>query len=246
MTFCPNSSHAEGPSTPRLAHTNLRSRTAPLQPQWRHQLAALHSAVFDLRMYCCSSSSRQSSTWLASRYHLHHHQLLALLVVVLLPGCCVPRPAAAAQPGGPAPPTPVLFSHDGGVDDFITLLLLLANPQQRIKLLGISILDGDCYSDIAANTTLKVSDPDRPRRNPGGHQQPASRAPIPSSLPQPRPHSRCPAGPQPAVSPHQQAQPVAWRGAVCTAAASVGNKGHRCGDRCMRAAVCDSAARIAS
>jgi hypothetical protein len=49
-------------------------------------------------------------------------------------------PAAAAtgtSPPAAVAPTPqlVLFDHDGGVDDFITLLLLLSSPH-KVKLIG--------------------------------------------------------------------------------------------------------------
>ncbi len=49
---------------------------------------------------------------------------------------------------------PVLFDHDGGVDDFLSLLLLLTMPE--VELLGVSITPGDCYPEPALETTSKL------------------------------------------------------------------------------------------
>ncbi len=49
---------------------------------------------------------------------------------------------------------PVLFDHDGGVDDFLSLLLLLTMPQ--VELLGVSITPADCYAEPALETTCKL------------------------------------------------------------------------------------------
>ncbi|MVN74704.1 nucleoside hydrolase [Hymenobacter sp. HMF4947] len=49
---------------------------------------------------------------------------------------------------------PVLFDHDGGVDDFLSLLLLLTMPQ--VELLGVSITPADCYPEAALETTSKL------------------------------------------------------------------------------------------
>ncbi|RZK19103.1 MAG: nucleoside hydrolase [Hymenobacter sp.] len=49
---------------------------------------------------------------------------------------------------------PVLFDHDGGVDDFLSLLLLLTMPQ--VELLGVSITPADCYPEPALETTRKL------------------------------------------------------------------------------------------
>ncbi|MFT2009587.1 nucleoside hydrolase [Pontibacter sp. 13R65] len=51
-------------------------------------------------------------------------------------------------------PIPVLFDHDGGVDDFLSLLLLLLLPE--IDLAGISITPADCYAENALETTQKL------------------------------------------------------------------------------------------
>ncbi|MBO3270441.1 nucleoside hydrolase [Hymenobacter defluvii] len=48
----------------------------------------------------------------------------------------------------------VLFDHDGGVDDFLSLLLLLHMP--HIELLGISVTPADCYLETALLTTHKL------------------------------------------------------------------------------------------
>lgn len=51
-------------------------------------------------------------------------------------------------------PLPVLFDHDGGVDDFLSLLLLLLMPE--VELLGVSVTPGDCYADAALETSAKL------------------------------------------------------------------------------------------
>ena len=51
-------------------------------------------------------------------------------------------------------PKPVLFDHDGGVDDFLSLLLLLLLDE--VELTGISITPADCYAENALDTTLKL------------------------------------------------------------------------------------------
>ena len=48
----------------------------------------------------------------------------------------------------------VLFDHDGGVDDFLSLLLLLVMP--HVELVGVSITPADCYPDQALETTAKL------------------------------------------------------------------------------------------
>ena len=37
--------------------------------------------------------------------------------------------------------TNVYFNHDGGVDDLVSLLLLLQMPEARVT--GVSVVDGD-------------------------------------------------------------------------------------------------------
>ncbi|KAG2431521.1 hypothetical protein HXX76_009535 [Chlamydomonas incerta] len=52
-------------------------------------------------------------------------------------------------------PRKVIFDHDGGIDDYVTLLLLLASPE-AVRVVGITILDADCRAAVAWNTTLKL------------------------------------------------------------------------------------------
>jgi purine nucleosidase len=58
--------------------------------------------------------------------------------------------ASAAQPK----PVKVLFDHDGGVDDFVALLALLASP--KVDVVGVTVLPADCIGEVAFNTTLKI------------------------------------------------------------------------------------------
>jgi purine nucleosidase len=62
--------------------------------------------------------------------------------------------AAPASAAAPKPPVKVLFDHDGGVDDFVALLMLLAEP--TVDLVGITVLPADCIGEVALNTTLKI------------------------------------------------------------------------------------------
>lgn len=48
----------------------------------------------------------------------------------------------------------VIFDHDGGIDDLLSLLLLLRMPD--IDLVGITITPADCYPDDALKSTLKI------------------------------------------------------------------------------------------
>ena len=48
----------------------------------------------------------------------------------------------------------VIFDHDGGIDDLLSLLLLLRMPQ--VDLVGVSITPADCYPDDALISTLKI------------------------------------------------------------------------------------------
>lgn len=49
---------------------------------------------------------------------------------------------------------PVFFDHDGGTDDLLALLLLLA--MENVELLGIGITPADCYIGPATEATLKI------------------------------------------------------------------------------------------
>jgi purine nucleosidase len=51
-------------------------------------------------------------------------------------------------------PRPILFDHDGGIDDLLSLLLLVRLP--NVKLIGVSITPADCYADDALLTTQKL------------------------------------------------------------------------------------------
>ena len=50
----------------------------------------------------------------------------------------------------------VYFDHDGNVDDLVSLLLLLQVPD--IKLLGVGVVDADCYVDPAVEASRKIID----------------------------------------------------------------------------------------
>ncbi|HSH01885.1 MAG TPA: nucleoside hydrolase [Anaerolineae bacterium] len=51
-------------------------------------------------------------------------------------------------------PINLLFDHDGGVDDLISLLMLLAMP--HVNLHGIAVTPADCYLRPATSATLKI------------------------------------------------------------------------------------------
>lgn len=53
-------------------------------------------------------------------------------------------------------PRPVFLDHDGGIDDFLALLLLLTYPD--IDLLGISVTPADTYPEAAVPATRKILD----------------------------------------------------------------------------------------
>ncbi|MRN06796.1 ABC transporter substrate-binding protein [Lactobacillus sp. 0.1XD8-4] len=50
----------------------------------------------------------------------------------------------------------VYFNHDGNVDDLVSLLLLL--QVSDIKLIGVSVIDADCYIDPATRASRKIID----------------------------------------------------------------------------------------
>lgn len=50
----------------------------------------------------------------------------------------------------------VLFSHDGGVDDYLSVMLLVTFPD--VDVLGISVTPADCYIEPAASATRKILD----------------------------------------------------------------------------------------
>jgi len=63
----------------------------------------------------------------------------------------VPEPRRGAEPIG----TPVFFDHDGGLDDYLSLLLLLTYD---VDLLGISITPADTVLEGAVPATQKILD----------------------------------------------------------------------------------------
>ncbi|MFY0544796.1 nucleoside hydrolase [Brevibacillus sp. H7] len=50
----------------------------------------------------------------------------------------------------------VYLNHDGGVDDLVSLLLLLQMPD--VELIGVSVVPGDCYLEPAVAATRKIID----------------------------------------------------------------------------------------
>ena len=51
---------------------------------------------------------------------------------------------------------PVLFSHDGGVDDYLSIMLLMS--MDHIDVRGIVVTPADCYIEPAAGATRKILD----------------------------------------------------------------------------------------
>lgn len=51
---------------------------------------------------------------------------------------------------------PVLMVHDGGVDDYLSTVLLLT--MEHVNLLGIAVTPADCYIDPAVSATRKLLD----------------------------------------------------------------------------------------
>ncbi len=54
------------------------------------------------------------------------------------------------------PGEPVLFDHDGGLDDYLALMLLLTVEQ--VDLLGVIVTPADCYIQPALGATRKIMD----------------------------------------------------------------------------------------
>ncbi|KAG2429404.1 hypothetical protein HYH02_014060 [Chlamydomonas schloesseri] len=79
-------------------------------------------------------------------------QAAAFFAATCLIICQVLKPGASARISRPRK---VIFDHDGGIDDYVTLLLLLSAPD-RVRVVGITILDADCRVELAWNTTLKL------------------------------------------------------------------------------------------
>lgn len=50
--------------------------------------------------------------------------------------------------------TKVYFNHDGGVDDLVSLFLLL--QMENIELVGVSTIGADCYLEPSLSASLKI------------------------------------------------------------------------------------------
>ena len=48
----------------------------------------------------------------------------------------------------------VYFNHDGGVDDLISLFLLL--QMDNVELTGVSVIPADCYLEPAISASRKI------------------------------------------------------------------------------------------
>lgn len=55
---------------------------------------------------------------------------------------------------GQITPKPVLFDHDGGVDDLLSLLLL--TQMENVSLVGVVVTPADCFLEDATISTLKL------------------------------------------------------------------------------------------
>lgn len=51
---------------------------------------------------------------------------------------------------------PVLFVHDGGVDDYLSTVLLIT--MKHVRVLGIAVTPADCYIEPAVSATRKILD----------------------------------------------------------------------------------------
>lgn len=54
------------------------------------------------------------------------------------------------------PKKPVLFVHDGGVDDYLSTILLMT--MEHVRVLGIAVTPADCYIEPAVSATRKILD----------------------------------------------------------------------------------------
>lgn len=50
--------------------------------------------------------------------------------------------------------TKVYFNHDGGVDDLISLFLLL--QMEDVELIGVSTIGADCYLEPSLSASVKL------------------------------------------------------------------------------------------
>ena len=51
----------------------------------------------------------------------------------------------------------VLMDHDGGVDDYLSLILLMT--MDHLRVLGIVVTPADCYIQPAVSATFRVDNP---------------------------------------------------------------------------------------
>lgn len=48
----------------------------------------------------------------------------------------------------------VYFNHDGGVDDLVSLFLLL--QMENVQLIGVSTIGADCYLEPSLSASVKI------------------------------------------------------------------------------------------
>ncbi|MCW5875828.1 MAG: nucleoside hydrolase [Anaerolineales bacterium] len=72
----------------------------------------------------------------------------------------------------------VFFSHDGGLDDYLCVMLLMSLP--HVETLGIVVTEADCYIDPAIGATRKILD------LMGGSQVPVAASTVRARNPFPR------------------------------------------------------------
>jgi purine nucleosidase len=80
---------------------------------------------------------------------------VAGLLFLLGSGRASGPPEGTSPPSCPALPRPVILDHDGGIDDFVTLVTLASRPD-LLRIIGVTILDADCLAAVALSTTLKL------------------------------------------------------------------------------------------
>ncbi len=68
--------------------------------------------------------------------------------------CC--KIINSMKKGADAVSKPVYFNHDGGVDDLVSLFLLL--QMEDIDLIGASVIPADCYLEPALSASRKIID----------------------------------------------------------------------------------------
>src|SRR5688572_9820020 len=72
-------------------------------------------------------------------------------------GALPARPEPYGRLGGLMPDKPlILFDHDGGVDDYLSIMLLMTYA--HLEVLGIVVTPADCYIGGAVGATRKILD----------------------------------------------------------------------------------------